>query len=170
MQRLICQGRLPFWAVRDGCLQGFSAVGLLRESETDLGGQWAVSLWWHWTDILVCEDYFKADHRDGLVAQFLSCSLWCAPPTCFLCILRNSGLYIQTFHTSSRPIQPVFLLLNMVKIPLIISFLKWFHYTDHSNWLLQYHLLLKACFWGISKRSLCWSSRSSFIFCLYLKF
>lgn len=150
MQRVICEGRFPLWAVRDACLQGFSLVGPLKEAVRQI---WVVSEQRHYggtEQTSWCDgDYFKADHRDGLAAQFLFCSLWCAPPTCFLCSLCNSGLYIQTFHTYSRLTQSILLLLNMVKAPLILSFLKSFHYTDHSYWLLQYCLLPKASFWDI---------------------
>lgn len=38
--------------------------------------------------------YFKAACKDGLATHFLSCSLWHAPPTCFLWSLHNSWLYI----------------------------------------------------------------------------
>lgn len=60
--------------------------------------------------------YFKAGCKDGLATQFLSCSLWHAPPTCFLCSLYNSQLYIQIFCTCCRLIQPIFLPLAMVKV------------------------------------------------------
>lgn len=46
--------------------------------------------------------YFKAASKDGLATQLLSCYLWRAPPTCFLCSLHNSRLHIQIFCTYSR--------------------------------------------------------------------
>lgn len=171
MQRLICQGRFPFWAARDGCLQGFSAVGLLMEAVRQI---WVVSEQCHYGDTEQTswcdEDYFKADHRDGLAAQFLFCSLWCAPPTCFLCSLHNSGLNIQTFHTYSRLIQPIFLLLNMVKIPLIISFLKWFHYAEPLQLAFAVPSSTKSMFLGYLKKKSVLIKRKFFYILFIFKF
>lgn len=56
MERLVCQGRFPLWALREGCFQEQHLLsgGTPKEScKADLGGWWASSLWWHWTDGLM---------------------------------------------------------------------------------------------------------------------
>lgn len=101
--------------------------------------------------------YFKTARKDGLATQFLSCSLWHAPPTCFLCSLCNfATIYtniLYLFQANTSHIPP----LNRgedssPESRFAISYPKGFHYTNHANLALQYPFLLKGMFLGCFKK------------------